>query len=199
MTAIHRVCPGWVLAAVLALWLTPMPAAGQESAAEETSAALTIFVIDFQAALRRSSAAQSIQQQIDEARDRYQERFAVMEADLREAEATLSRERDALSEEEFATRRRDLEARVLEAQRAVQEGRATLDRALAEGMAQVRSALLEEVAQMADEEGVSIVLDQAQVILVSQSLDRTDQVIARLNARLPDIDLTGLDDFVDNR
>ena len=199
MTAIHRVCPGWFLAAVLALSLATAPAAGQGRAAQGDPAAPAIFVIDFQAALRRSSAAHSIQQQIDGARDRYQDRFAVMEADLREAEATLSRERDALSEEEFATRRRHLEARVLEAQRAVQEGRATLDRALAEGMAQVRSALLEEVAQMADEEGVSIVLDQAQVILVSQNLDRTDQVIARLNARLPDVVLTGLDEFVDNR
>ncbi|MCA8907966.1 MAG: OmpH family outer membrane protein [Rhodospirillaceae bacterium] len=174
------------------------PGAGRALAQDQPADASTIIVVDFQAALRRSSAAQSVQQQVDAARDIYQERFGAMEADLREDEQALSEARDDLTEEQFAERRRELEQRVLDAQRAVQESRGALDQAMADGMAQVRSAMFEVIAAIADAEGALIVLDKAHVILVSQGLDRTDLVVERLNERLPSIELTGLDDLAEN-
>ncbi|MCB9957255.1 MAG: OmpH family outer membrane protein [Rhodospirillaceae bacterium] len=189
---------GKLLAALilgLACWQGASFGVGRAQAQDAPIAASGIIVVDFQAALRRSSAAQSIQQQIDAARDVYQERFGAMETDLREEELALSEARDDLSEEEFAERRRELEQRVLDAQRAVQEGRGALDQAMANGMGQVRSVMFEVIAAIADAEDALIVLDKAHVILVSQGLDRTDLVVERLNERLPSVELTGLDDL----
>lgn len=176
----------------------PSLGVGRALAQDAPVAASGIIVVDFQAALRRSSAAQSVQQQIDAARDVYQERFGAMENDLREEEQALSEARDDLTEEEFAERRRELEQRVLDAQRAVQEGRGALDQAMANGMGQVRSVMFEVIAAIADAENALIVLDKAHVILVSQGLDRTDLVVERLNERLPSVELTGLDGLAGN-
>ena len=181
-------------AALAALMAVTGPAWSQD---EDEPDPRIIIVVDFQGALRSTSAAQSIQQQVDDARDVYQQRFGAMETALREEEARLTQERDEMSEEQFLDRRRELEQQVLDAQRAVQEGRSTLDRALATGMAQVRAVLLEEVAAIAEAENASIVLDKAHVILVSQALDRTNDVIERVNDRLPTVTLDALNDIME--
>ncbi len=144
-----------------------------------------IVVVDFQAVVRRSAAAQQIQTQIDEFRTAYQNEFGAIEEDLREAETALTAERGAVPEEQFLERRRDFERRVTEAQREAQLRRAALDQALDRAMDSVRGTLLEVIAEIAQEREIAIVLSKQQVILADRALDLTDECLARLNAALP--------------
>lgn len=168
------------------------PAAGGEAGSGAGAAApaiLTprIIVVDFQGVMRESSAARTIQQQINGLRTSYQEEFGAIEERLRNAEAQLTQARETLPPDEFIERRRAFEQQVTEAQREAQARRARLDQALDQAMDRVRSALLEVIARIAQDRGVNIVLAKQQVILTDRSLDFTEQALARLNQVLPSV------------
>lgn len=151
------------------------------------AAASDIAVIDFQRAVRESSAAQAVQEQLATLRRAYQDEFGQIEQDLRAIEQELTEARDRLPDAEFAERRREFERRITEAQRRAQARRSVLDRALDEAMGRVRSTLLEVVAEIAGDRGVRIVLNKQQVVLADRALDITEAALGRLNEVLPTV------------
>ena len=166
--------------------------ANQVRAQDDSGIPLRIIIVDVQLALRSSSAAQSIREQVDAARAVFEQQLIDFEEALREEEAELATIRADLTEQEFADRQVDLERRVLDAQRTIHDGNAAIDQAMSVGMTQVQAALVAEIVAIAEAENASIVLDKADVVLVSQDLDRTSAVIDGLNARLPSIELPTL-------
>lgn len=187
--------------AVVALALTgvSVPVRAQQNGDGESGrpaeARLTdVLVIDFQAVVRESMAAASVQDQVAGLREAYQAEFGQIEEDLRAIEQELTEARDELPEAEFLERRRQFERRITEAQRRAQERRAVLDRALDDAMGQVRSALIDVVAEIAGDRGARIVLNKAQTVLSDRSLDITGQALTRLNERLPTVEVALPDD-----
>lgn len=162
-----------------ALW-DPAPARGQ-------SGPVAIIVVDFQSVVRNSDAAQSIHEQIDGLRQGYQEEFGQLEEELRSLETELTEERASLSAEQFARRRRSFEQRVTDAQREAQARRAALDEALNAAMGQVRTTLVEVIADIARTHEADLVLSRSQVVLVDSALEFSDEALAELNARLPNV------------
>ncbi len=146
-----------------------------------------IIVVDFQAVIRDSAAAEQIQRQIAELRRGYQEEFGAVEDSLRASEAQLTEQRTTLPPEEFVRRRREFEEQVTNAQRDVQARRTALDQAFNQAMDTVRSTLLEVIADIARQQGANLVLSKGQVVLVDHSLEFSDQALAELNRRLPSV------------
>lgn len=170
---------------------TLMTSAGRAQDPAPTPAAepLLIMVVDFQGVVRRSSAAASIQQQVGVVQQNYQTQYQELEERLRGMEGELAELRATLSEEEFVNRRQDFEREVTERQREAQFQRTRLDEALNQSMALVRSTALEIIAEFADEAGASLVLNKADIILSNRDLDRTSDVLAELNRRLPTVNV----------
>lgn len=146
-----------------------------------------IIVVDFQSVLRDSAAATQIQRQITELRRGYQEEFGAIEETLRATETQLSEQREGISAEEFARRRREFEQQVANAQRDAQARRAALDQAYNQAMDTVRSNLLEVVGDIARQQGANLVLGKGQVVLVDHSLEFSEQALEELNRRLPSV------------
>lgn len=147
------------------------------------------IVVDFQSVVRNSDAAQEVQRQIDVLRQSYQQQFGALEEELRALEAELAEESNAMAPDEFAERRRMFERRVTDAQREAQARRAELDQALDQAMDRIRNQLVEVVAEIADEQGANVVLNRSQVVLFDQSLEFSEEALARLNEVLPAVEI----------
>ena len=86
-------------------------------------------------------------------------------------------------------RRQDFQDRAVALQRQVESVRRTLDGASDATLTQIRLVALEEIGALAEERGVDIVLSEAQVIVARNVFDLTEETLARLDARLPSVDI----------
>jgi outer membrane protein len=144
-------------------------------------------VIDYQKILREASAARSIRSQIEVRRKAYQEEIGSEEQRLHEADKAFSKQRSLLTAEAFAEKRRGFEKEVAEVQRLAQERRRELDRALAGALNEVKTALIEVVTGIAEERGFNLVLPSSEVLFFSRQIDLTEEILAKLDAKLPDV------------
>lgn len=72
-------------------------------------------------------------------------------------------------------------------QKLVQERRRTLDNVSVAALNEVKKALIEVVTSIADERGFNLVLPTSDVLFFARKIDLTDEVLAKLDARLPDV------------
>ena len=161
--------------------------ASPASAAELPPA--VIAVLDYQSVLRESLAAKDIRRQIEAYRKAYQQEIARDEGKLREDEEELKRQRAVLAPAAFEERRRAFESRVIDLQRRVQDRTRQLDQAFDKAMGELRNPLIPIVKELTVQMGVNVVVENSQVLVVSKSLNITDQVIQRLNQRVPSVEV----------
>jgi outer membrane protein len=188
-TAVHTVIA--LAALVIAAWLQPWH--HQDAAAQKLPPAVAA-VIDYQRVLRDAAAARSIREQIEARRKTYQEEISKEEQRLHEIDKEFAKQRSVLSPEDFAEKRREFEQDVAEVQRKVQERRRELDRLSAAALNEVKQALIAIVTSIAEERGFNLVLPSSEVLFFARSLDLTEEVLAKLDARLPQVQLSALTD-----
>jgi Skp family chaperone for outer membrane proteins len=174
-----------VAAALLAGALAGVAAPG--AARAQQLPATVAAVIDYQRILRDAAAARSIRDQIDGRRKAYQEEISKEEQRLHEADKAFAKQRSLLTAEAFAEKRREFEQEVAEVQRMVQERRRALDEVSAAALNEVKTALIEGVTSIADERGFNLVLPSSEVLFFSRRIDLTEEVLAKLDARLPSV------------
>lgn len=161
----------------------------QPGAAAVEGAYQQILVMDVAQVIRRSTAAQDIQAQIDVQREAAQEEFAKIEEELRAIDAELAEQRASLDPAEFERRRRDFEEQIVEAQTRAQARRVGIERAQEAAIEKVKEALETVVIEIARARRVSLVLDRADVVLASADFDISGEALARLNELLPKVDV----------
>lgn len=147
----------------------------------------TAAVIDYQRIFQDAKAARAIGDQVEARRRIYQEEIAKQEQRLHEADKELARQRTVLAPGAYSERRQDFESDVAEVQRMVQERRRQLDQAKAVALNQVRSAVIEIIGELSDVKGFNIVLPTSGLLLFSPQIDLTNEVLARLDAKLPNV------------
>jgi Skp family chaperone for outer membrane proteins len=64
-----------------------------------------------------------------------------------------------------------------------------LDRAFSEAMGKVRDALLQVVIEAAEARGFNMILEQSDILWAVVALDITDDVMARLDEILPNVEV----------
>lgn len=173
-----------LLARLASAILAPM-AVGK--AAAQPLPATVAAVVDHQRIMRESRAARSIQQQLEVRRKLYLDQLAKEEQRLNEVGKDLARQRGVLAAEAFAAKRKEYEEAVQALQRASNERRRQLDEALAAANAQVRQALKEIVDELALARGFNLVLPASGLLLFSPTIDITEEVLARLDRKLPSV------------
>ncbi len=176
--------PGLITIVALAVAATaavPADAAAQEH--PETKAA----ILDFQRILRESAASVDIRAQIERQRQIYQEEITKQEQELRTLDQELWRQRAILSTEAFAQKRREFEERVAEVQQGAQTRKRELDKAYDYGLKQVQGALNEIISELAGQRGFNLVLPRQQVVFSDATLNISDEILVRLNERLPKV------------
>jgi outer membrane protein len=175
-----------VLCIALAAVAFMLPSIGSV-AAQETRTPLVVAVIDVQQIMQESTAARSIQTELERQREAFQAELAEQENALRASDQKLATERSGLSQEEFVQRRQELDQQAAQLRRNVQNRKEQLESLFNSGMGQVRQALLEIVAEIAQSRGITMVLSKSQVVLAANDFDITAEVMQRLNAKLPKV------------
>lgn len=170
--------------AVPQTWTQPTPALSLDD--------LAILVVDMQEVRQRSTAVQDVRRQIQERRETYERELTELERELQQDQRDLLEQRSVMSGEDYNAAVRDLEARLNEARRAMRETKTDLDRLYSRGMLEVDRAIVAVAEELAVERRARLVLPKSGVLLVRNELDVTEEVIGRLNRRLPSLDIAAL-------
>jgi Skp family chaperone for outer membrane proteins len=172
----------------MALMLAVLALPGS-AAAQSKLASPVILVIDMQAAMRGSTAAQGVQKALDTKSKAVQVELKSQEDELRKADQELARQQTILSAEAFGKKKKELEQKVISFQQSVADRRKNLEKRFAQAMSQVERRLIQLIDKLAVERGANLVLPKSAVVLVHNSLDITEDVLALLNKDLPKVDL----------
>lgn len=176
-----------VVSRTLVLLLVLAGAIDVPVAAQEALPPAVAAVIDYQRILREAKAAQAIRDQVESRRKLYQDEIAKQEQRLHEADKELARQRSILSAEAFSERRRAFEGEVAGVQRMAQERRRELDQAAAAALNNVRTAMIEVVGELAEARGFNLVLPTSGLLLFSPAIDLTNETLAQLDRKLPNV------------
>lgn len=144
-------------------------------------------IVDYQRILHDAKSAQSIRDQIEARRKAYLDKLSKEEQRLHLQDVELARQRGILSPEAFAAKREAFEEQVQTAQRLAQETRRELEVASQTALGTVREAVVQIVDALADERGFNLVLPSSAVLLFSPGIDLTDEVLQRLDQKLPTV------------
>jgi len=150
----------------------------------------SIAVIDLQALMQESKAADGIRSQVDKKRDAYQKDIEKIENSLKDKEEELKKAQKDLDEKAFMEKRREFEKKVVEAQRDIRQKRAVLERAFAEAMAKLRGEALKVIADISGERKIDVVLTRQQVVIVDSKMDITEPVLKKLNKDVKKVDVS---------
>ncbi|MFV3073331.1 OmpH family outer membrane protein [Niveispirillum fermenti] len=192
------------LALVAGLSVFPAPAMAQVAAEPQQAVSATspaparrglpyaqVAVVDIPSILQQATAMQNIQQQLDVQKDLLQRDVGRQQEDLRQAEQELARLRQTVSVEEFDRKRTEFETQVSATGRALQERTRRLDIAFNQARNNVINTLDQVIAEVAGESGATLVISRQFIVYQSgKATDLTDEVLDRLNNRLPQVTVT---------
>ncbi|MDD4616240.1 MAG: OmpH family outer membrane protein [Alphaproteobacteria bacterium] len=151
-----------------------------------------IAIVDVQRILQESLASKGVQKQLEVQRSKFQNEIEKEENSLRKAEQDLAAQRSKLSAQVYAEREQQLRQRFLTVENHVQSRRKVLDQSFTDSMNAVKKALLDIVSEVSHERGVNLVIVKQQALWTDQPLDVTDEVLARLDKKIPKIDVVTL-------
>jgi outer membrane protein len=177
--------------AVLLILAVILPSSGRPVVAEPQ--VLRVAVLDVERVRRSAAAVNVIRTQLGGYLDVYRADTEKEEQEIRKAQEELTRKRATLSPEGYAEERRKLEMRLVDAQGRVQRRRQALERVNMEAMEQVKQALEAIVSEIAAERQLTVILRKDQLVFTSPAIEVTDEVLQRLDARLPTVRISNPD------
>ena len=148
-----------------------------------------IVIVDVQQILRDSLVAKDVQSQMAQRTDRYTKEVAAQENDLQHTQEDLEKQRTVLSPEAFNTKMRDFQQRYDALDQGVQATRQSLQKAYNDAMSKVENTALQIIADVAAERKANLVISKAAVLFEEPAFDITQDVIHRLDAKLPAVSL----------
>lgn len=149
-----------------------------------------VATIDFQRIQRDSSAGKSIKAQLDKQAAAHQQEIAKQENELRNAEQELNRQRTLISPEAFNERRRQYEQKFANLQRDVQNRKRDMNNSVVAAERVMEQSLQTVVEQLVTERKLSLVLRKELTVYTAPEFEITDEVMKRLNAKLPSVKVT---------
>lgn len=182
-----RWAPGWPALPTLALLAVTATAVPEPARAEDKLPPAVAAVIDYQRILRDARAARAVRDQVETRRKLYQDEIAREEQRLHELDKELARQRSILTAEDFAAQRSTFESDVAGVQRMAQERRRQLDQAAAAALNEVRAAMIQVVGELSSVRGFNLVLPTSGLLLFSPKIDLTDEVLGKLDEKLPNV------------
>jgi Skp family chaperone for outer membrane proteins len=176
-------------AAVVAVYYVLRPIPAKTPAVQEGS--LKIAVVDVGLVFRESAAVNSINAQLRPYLEKFRADAAEAEKELRDTQEELARRQATVSTADAQTAERlELEQRALEAQNKMLGRKRSLDQTQAAAMRQVETTLNNTVAEIFTERKLSLILRRDQTAFFNPSMDITEEVIKRLDQRLPTVEIT---------
>ncbi|MCR6632096.1 MAG: OmpH family outer membrane protein [Magnetospirillum sp.] len=183
MIARVRARLGW---AVLAVHLAFAGSAMAESAPAKLPA-VSVMVVDVQAALQQSLAAKGIRAQRDQYLQTFQGELDGNRASLKEMEADLVKQKSTMAPEAWQQKARSFEQQVFEFNQRFQRNNQAVEKSFRTAMGALSDALAQVTEELAGEMGANLVLPKSQIFLHDPRMEMTQQVVERLNKKYPSV------------
>lgn len=152
-------------------------------------AELSLAVVDIEKILSDSMASKSVQKQVEEKRKSFLAEVESAEKKLRDEQAAIEAKRETFTKEELAEKGKGLVESRMEARKKIQDTKAKLDTAYTDAMTKLTKAIYEVSQKIADERKIDLIITRQNIIVGSMSLDITKDVLAQLDAALPDLSI----------
>jgi len=176
-------------AAAFAVVLPATPAVFAQTTKPKPAAAkpdrLAIAVIDVQYIIRESTAMKAVREEVARLREKFRAEVAGEEGRFREERSKLLRQRGVLTPQAFGRRRNQLVSKFAAVQRRLQTKSRSLEAASAATLRDFQKSLFAVVEDFAKERGYTLVLTRARVPYAHPTYLETDEILKRLNAKLP--------------
>src|SRR5260370_31165212 len=166
----------WAIGAAAPASLAADPPAGQS---------LVVVVVDTAGVLQESKAGKTIQSQMQQQVSTYQKTITKQDEELSAAQQDLQRQQTVLAQDAFAVKLKEFDQRVNDARKRAQEAQQNLTESQRGAIATVEDAMLHIVADLAKERGAHLVLNKTTVVMFDTRFDVTDDIIKRLDEKLP--------------
>lgn len=150
---------------------------------------MKIAVVDVEKLLKDSKAADSIEKQLIERREKLKEKVLAQEKNLRETEQSIVDQKAKLSKEDFEKKKKEFEKQLIEARQQLQKDKRGLEKSAGMAIDELRRNIVEIIAEMADKEKYDLVITRQNVVLAVKSMEITEPVMTELNKRVDKIDL----------
>lgn len=161
--------------ASLALFATP--------ALAETA----IGVVNVPKIMSDSKAANSVRSQFQAKQKSFQADLDQKDKALYEEDQALVKQKDSADKAAFQKKVKDFREKDAKIRREVREKKAQLDKSFGAALEEIQKSVLEIVKQLAAEKKLNVVVTSAQVLYNDSTLDITDEVLKRLDAKLPTV------------
>ena len=148
-----------------------------------------VAVIDIQAILRDSKAAQSLREQVDDETRKYRDRWVKRRDKIKDMQQDLERQRGLLSQDAFDKKYREWEKEATTFNREVKGREDELTLASNEALALLNQDLLKIIENLRKKSNVNLVLGRSQVLIMDNSMDLTKEALVGLDKVRPKIKL----------
>ena len=168
-------------------FLMIMVAALAIAVATPARADTTLAVVDIQRVMNETEAGKSILAQLKTRRESLDKAIKALEAGLKKDEQALIEKRKTAKPDEFEKDRKAFEKKVGEGRAKAQQLRVSTDQSFNKAVQQLRDQMIQVISTMATEKKISLVITKQNVVIGDKSLEMTDDVMTRLNAKVKTI------------
>jgi len=181
---------GAMAAVPAAIAQTPAPAPAAAPAGA-TLAPPTVAVVDMQRVLLESAAGRSIQTQLEGERRKIRDQVAKLDDELKATENEIKRQRSVMAPDAVNQQVQGFQRKQADAQRVVQERQEAFTKGQNDAVNVVGDNMRDIVQQLAAERHIGLIVRKEVVLsMADKNMDITDDVIQRLNTKLPTVTVT---------
>ena len=167
----------WAMPAVLAQTTTETAPASQSMEVRR------IGLADLNGILRAADANVKVRELLDTQRQKFQDEFSLVEAELQQTERDLMSKRELLSAEEYDKQIKAFQARVTQLQQDIQRKRQAIDNAYQKAQSDIRAEALSIITEIARDMNLDLVLNREASLIFLPHLNISNEVLNRLNER----------------
>ena len=142
-----------------------------------------IGLADLNGILRAADANVKVRELLDTQRQKFQDEFSLVEAELQQTERDLMSKRELLSADEYDRQIKAFQARVTQLQQDIQRKRQAIDNAYQKAQSDIRAEALSIITEIARDMNLDLVLNRDASLIFLPHLNISDEVLTRLNER----------------
>ena len=174
--------------ALCGYFISAMPAVLAQTASETAPSSQSMEVkriglADLNGVLRAADANVKVRELLDTQRQKFQDEFSLVEAELQQTERDLMSKRELLSAEEYDKQIKAFQERVTQLQQDIQKKRQAIDNAYQKAQSDIRAEALSIITEIAGEKNLDLVLNREASLIFLPHLNISDEVLIRLNER----------------
>jgi Skp family chaperone for outer membrane proteins len=149
----------------------------------------SIAVVNIQQVMKDSTAAKTVREQLESKQKSFQAAITKKEESLQKEDQELGKQKSVLSKSAFEEKARAFRAKATDVQKDVQSKKAMLDSAFEHSLNDIQKVVTDIISDLSKEKGFVIAVPTSQILYADKSLDISNDVLERLNKKLPKLDV----------